>query len=154
MKLSQVKVLLPTLEKVSFVTENGIAVPEHFHVTEVGFVQKHFIDCGGTVREEKKVNFQLWTANDYEHRLSAAKLLQIIQLSEEKLGIEDAEVEVEYQDETIGKYALAFDGENFILKSTQTDCLAKGKCGIPQAKPKVKLSDLTTGSCTPGGGCC
>ncbi|MEI7863404.1 MAG: DUF6428 family protein, partial [Planctomycetota bacterium] len=25
-------------------------VPAHFHITEVGRVQKDFIDCGGTVR--------------------------------------------------------------------------------------------------------
>jgi len=33
--------------------ENGTMVPEHFHVTEVGVVTKHFIDCGGTVRNER-----------------------------------------------------------------------------------------------------
>jgi hypothetical protein len=25
-------------------------VPTHYHITEVGKVQKDFIDCGGTVR--------------------------------------------------------------------------------------------------------
>src|SRR5690554_233019 len=95
MKLSQVKALLPTIENVSFKLENGTFVPEHFHVTEVGMVTKNFIDCGGVIRTEKTVNFQLWNADDFEHRLKPKKLLNIIKLSEEKLGIEDAEIEVD-----------------------------------------------------------
>lgn len=143
MKLSQVKALLPTLENVAFKLENGTFVPEHFHVTEVGMVTKNFIDCGGKIRNEKSINFQLWNADDYEHRLKPTKLLNIIELSEKQLGIEDAEIEVEYQSDTIGKYALAFDGTNFILQSKTTNCLAQDKCGIPQDKQKIKLSELT-----------
>jgi hypothetical protein len=69
--------------------------------------------------------------------------LNIIELSEKQLGIENAEIEVEYQSDTIGKYALAFDGTNFILQSKTTNCLAQDKCGIPQEKQKTKLSELT-----------
>lgn len=157
MKLSQVKTLLPTLDNVAFRLENGTFVPEHFHVTEVGVVTKNFIDCGGKIRNETTVNFQLWNAEDYDHRLKPTKLLQIIELSEKQLGIVDAEIEVEYQSDTIGKYGLAFDGRNFILQSKTTACLAKDYCGIPPEKPKVKLSVLQTTqtSCgTPGSGCC
>ncbi|MGE4347940.1 MAG: DUF6428 family protein [Flavobacteriaceae bacterium] len=157
MKLSQVKALLPTLDNVAFQLENGTFVPEYFHVTEVGMVTKDFIDCGGVIRHEKTVNFQLWSANDYDHRLKPSKLLHIIELSEKQLGIEDAEIEVEYQSETIGKYGLAFDGTNFILQNKATTCLASDKCGIPEEKPKVKLSELQTSSsscCTPNSGCC
>jgi len=157
MKLSQVKALLPTLENVSFKLENGTFVPEHFHVTEVGMVTKNFIDCGGVIRSEKKVNFQLWNADDFEHRLKPTKLLNIIKLSEEKLGIEDAEIEVEYQSTTIGKYDLAFDGTNFILQNKTTACLAENACGIPSEKAKKNLTELSVKqdtSCTPGGGCC
>lgn len=157
MKLSQLKALLPTLDNVAFKLENGTFVPEHFHITEVGTVTKNFIDCGGTIRTEKTVNFQLWNANDFDHRLKPKKLLNIIELSEKQLGIEDAEIEVEYQSNTIGKYALAFDGTNFILQSKTTACLAQDQCGIPQEKSKTKLSELQTASascCTPSGGCC
>src|SRR5690606_6733642 len=139
----QVKALLPTLDNVEFKLENGTFVPEHFHITEVGMVTKHFIDCGGTIRTEKSINFQLWNANDLDHRLKPTKLLNIIELSEKTLGIEDAEIEVEYQSDTIGKYALAFDGTNFILQSKTTACLANDKCGIPQEKQKIKLPELT-----------
>jgi hypothetical protein len=60
MKLSKIKEILPTLEHVEFQLENGTFVPEHFHVTEVGQINKIFIDCGGVIRNEKVVNFQLW----------------------------------------------------------------------------------------------
>lgn len=152
MKLSEIKNILPTLDNVAFQLENGTSVPEHFHVTEVGMITKHFIDCGGTIRNEKVVNFQLWSANDYDHRLKPAKLLNIIKLSEQKLGIEDSlDVEVEYQAETIGKFGLDFSNDVFVLTSKQTDCLAKESCGIPAFElVQAKASSC----CTPGGGCC
>lgn len=149
MKLSEIKNILPNLDNVVFQLENGSFVPAHFHVTEVGMISKNFIDCGGVIRQEKVVNFQLWNANDFEHRLKPTKLLNIIKLSEEKLGIEDLEIEVEYQAETIGKYDLKFENNAFVLSNKQTDCLAKDSCGIPTAQLPIKKS-----GCTPGGGCC
>src|SRR5690606_25302985 len=154
MKLSNIKEILPTLDNVEFQLENGAFVPEHFHITEIGMVTKHFIDCGENIRNEKAVNFQLWNANDFEHRLKPTKLLNIIKLSEEKLGIEDAEIEVEYQSETIGKYDLDFNGNLFVLKNKQTACLANDACGIPAEKQKVKLSELNSACCTPNSDCC
>ena len=131
-------------------------VPGHFHVTEVGKVNKHFIDCGGTLREENVISFQLWNENDYDHRLHPEKLLHIIELSEKVLQLEDRDIEVEYQGETIGKFGLDFNGETFLLTSKQTACLAKEACGIPAMKPKKNLSELQTqdSSCAPGSGCC
>jgi hypothetical protein len=155
MKLSEIKKHLITAEVVSFELQNGNTVPEHFHVTEVGVVTKHFIDCGGTISNEKVANFQLWEANDFEHRLKPTKLLNIIKLSEEKLGMEDLEIEVEYQAETIGKYDLDFNGKNFVLVSKQTACLASDSCGIPKDKLKVNLAGVSTqNACKPGSGCC
>lgn len=156
MKLSEIKNTLKTVDTVNFELPNGSFVAESFHVTEVGVVTKNFIDCGGTVRNEKVANFQLWNANDFEHRLKPAKLLNIIALSEKVLGIEDLEVEVEYQSDTIGKYALEFNGTNFMLLSKQTNCLAKDNCGIPPEKLRVNLSDLKSQSscCTSSSGSC
>ncbi|MFF5380805.1 DUF6428 family protein [Pedobacter suwonensis] len=155
MKLSQIKTILETAEAVNFRLENGETVPEQFHVTEVGIITKDFIDCGGKVRHEKVANFQLWDADDYEHRLKAGKLLNIISLSEQILGMEDLEIEVEYQSATIGKYDLGFDGKNFVLIAKTTACLAMDKCRVPQEKQKVEMVNLANGSsCTPGGGCC
>ena len=154
MKLEEIKTHLKTLSTIAFELPDGTLVPSHFHVTEVGKVTKDFIDCGGTVRHESVVNFQLWQADDYDHRLHPEKLSKIIELSQKTLGIGDLEIEVEYQASTIGKYGLDFDGKNFKLTSKQTDCLAKDKCGIPQDKVKVDLGALTANACTPGGGCC
>ena len=155
MKLSQIKELLKSAEVVNFQLPNGTFVPEHFHVTEVGLVTKNFIDCGGIVRNETVVNFQLWDANDFEHRLKPKKLLDIIVLSEKVLGIKDYEIEVEYQDTTIGKYDLDFNGENFELINKQTKCLAQEKCGIPSDKLKVKIADnKNEPCCSPDGNCC
>ena len=156
MRISEIKEQLTNLENVTFMLPNGSFVPEHFHVTEVGLVTKNFIDCGGKVRNETVVNFQLWNANDFEHRLKPKKLLDIIALSEKILGIADFEIEVEYQAETIGKYDLGFEGTTFILMNKQTACLAQDQCGIPTEKEKVKLSEISsqTNTCVPGGGCC
>ena len=140
MKLSQVKAILKDVKTISFQLPDNSLVPSHFHITEVGEITKRFIDCGGTVRKETVVNFQLWNANDYDHRLHPEKLLKIIELSEKTLAIDDNEIEVEYQGTTIQKFGLDFDGNQFLLTTKQTDCLAKDACGIPAEKPKVRLS--------------
>ncbi|CAM1334142.1 DUF6428 family protein [Tenacibaculum aestuariivivum] len=154
MKLSEIKNHLTSLKTIAFKLPNGSLVPNHFHVTEVGRVTKNFIDCGGTVRNEEVANFQLWEADDYDHRLHPEKLMNIIELSEKLLHIADLEIEVEYQGATIGKYGLDFDGTHFLLTATLTDCLAKDKCGIPEKK-KVKLANIQEQTtCTPNSGCC
>ena len=155
MNLSQIKSQLDSLTEVNFLLPSGTTVPAHFHVTEVGQVTKKYIDCGGTLRNESMISFQLWEAEDYDHRLGAAKLLDIIRLAERVLELPDLEVEVEYQGDTIGRYGLDFVGSNFLLTARQTDCLAKDKCGIPTEKPKIRLSTVTGGGlCTPNSGCC
>jgi hypothetical protein len=157
MKLSELKNKLNGVGELNFELPGGFFVPRHFHITEVGQINKKFMDCGGTVRLEKIVNFQLWEAGDTDHRLTPGKLKDIIVLSEKVLGIEDAEIEVEYQGDTIGKYGLDFNGKNFLLTFKQTVCLASGSCGSTGAKQKIKLSELrTTGKtrCSPGSGCC
>jgi hypothetical protein len=155
MQLSAIKSQLEGLPQVNFILPNGSQVPAHFHVTEVGQVSKKYIDCGGTIREESKVTFQLWEDGDVDHRLAASKLINIIGLAERLLSIPDLEVEVEYQGDTIGRYGLDFNGTDFLLTATQTDCLAKDKCGIPMEKPKIRLSSIAQGPvCTPNSGCC
>ncbi len=156
MKLSQFRNHLDTVSQLNFVQPNGTFVPRHFHITEAGLTTKHFIDCGGTVRTDKTINFQVWVAQDTTHRLEPNKLQKIISLSEKLFGNEDLEIEVEYQTETIGRYGLDIDGENFLLTAKETDCLAKDNCGVPEAKQKLELAELQTekSCCTPGGGCC
>jgi len=154
MKLLELKNILKTLSEISFQFENGLHIPQHFHITEVGLITKDFIDCGGVIRNEKLISFQLWHANDFNHRLKAKNILEIISIAENSMIFEDLEIEVEYQNSTIGKYGLSFNGENFILKSKTTNCLAEDNCGIPNSKPKVSLSKLQDENCSPGSGCC
>lgn len=154
MKLSKLKELIKGIDFLQFKLWDGTLVPKHFHVTEIGAIDKQFIDCGGTIRREEKISFQLWYSDDKDHRLAPEKLVHIIELSENQLELRDAEIEVEYQGDTIGKFELSFDGEAFVLLPTQTDCLAKDNCGIPESKPKVALSELQSSCCDPNSGCC
>lgn len=145
------------MDTLTFRLPNGDLVPAHFHVTEVGIVSKNFIDCGGTIREEKVVNFQLWSSVDTDHRLPPSKLQSIIALSEKLLDMGDFEVEVEYQGpDTIAKYGLTTQNAHFVLSNKKTDCLAPDKCGIPTEKPRIKLRDLQMqgNQCDPNSGCC
>ena len=148
MKINDVKEKLNKLKSIKFLLPNGCSIPKHFHVTEVGIVTKNFIDCGGTIREDKIANFQLWTADDFDHRLAPQKLLDIINLSEKKFILDNLEIEVEYQSDTIGKFGLDFDGSNFLLTNKQTDCLDKDKCGIDESISK------NNSSCNPKTKCC
>ena len=153
MLLSAFKQSLIELDTLKFQLPNGQYVPSHFHITEVGNVKRNYIDCGGKLREENKINLQLWVASDTNHRLKPNDILEILQLAEKQLGYSNLELEVEYQQNTVGRYKLAFDGTVFQLINTQTACLALDQCGIPQEKPRVRLS--TTGvNCNPNSGCC
>lgn len=155
MTISEIKEALNNLDTIAFELPGGDLVPNHFHVTEVGKVSKDFIDCGGTRRQETVAAFQLWSADDYDHRLHPEKLVHIIELSQKVLGIENEEIEVEYQGETIGKYGLDFDGTNFKLVTKTTDCLAKDKCEVPVKENMVQLEQANgKNSCAPGSGCC
>lgn len=154
MNIKDFKNSLSELDELTFVLPNGSHVAPHFHLTEVGEITKSYVDCGGTVRREKTANFQLWTADDYDHRLKPLKVIEIIEMAEKELGLENLEIEVEHQSETIGKYGLEFEGERFILTTTQTDCLAKEKCGIPEVKPVNLIQVENPSSCSPGSGCC
>ncbi|MFK8044752.1 MAG: DUF6428 family protein [Crocinitomicaceae bacterium] len=157
MKLSTFKSLLSNKSTIGFTLPSGEEVPSHFHVTEVGQIDKRFIDCGGTLRNESVINFQLWEANDYDHRLAPDKLLNIINLAQNKLELGDFEIEVEYQGQTIQKFGIEEGTESFLLSSKQTDCLAMDSCGVPAEKIKISMAELNNSdgeTCTPGGGCC
>ena len=157
MKISEFKNILNTINTLQFSLENGNLIPKHFHITEVGEISKKYIDCGGSTRAQRCINFQLWFANDLEHRLSPQKIIDILDYSTSTLNLDDLEIEVEYQSNTIGKYGLSFDGTSFILLSKQTNCLDLEKCGISTPiKEKVSLSNLKTSppTCSPDSGCC
>ena len=156
MLLSEIKTFLASTETMPINLPDGTRVPAHFHVTEVGKVTKSFIDCGGTLREESVANFQLWSSFDYNHRLHPGKLVSIIELAEDKLGLGDMEIEVEYQGEdSIVKYGIEARNGELYLAGKETACLALEDCGLP-GKVAAKITSIanSSGCCTPGGGCC
>lgn len=158
MTLNDVKNKLQKMEQLRFSLPDNTVIPAHFHVTEVGVITRDFIDCGGVLRTENRINFQLWVSHDSDHRLGAAKLVSIIEKAETALKLENWEVEVEFQRDTIGKYGLAETENGFQMVNLQTACLAEDACGIPPVKPKLELKSISksnsTNCCTPGSGCC
>jgi hypothetical protein len=110
-------------------------VPFHYHITEVGRVQKDFIDCGGTVRSQASCLLQIWVANDTDHRLETTKLARIMEVAAPILGSDDLPVEVEYEEGRVSQYPLGAAevtpaGLLFSLGSRHTACLAPEKCGV------------------------
>lgn len=156
MKISAFEKALMEVNTIVILKPDGQPIPAHFHVTEVGLKTKKFMDCGGTLRTQNKISIQLWVAEDFDHRLTPIKLTQILHAFREDIYAEDAEVEIEYQQQTIGLFEMEFDGRYFNLHHTHTACLAPDQCKPDHQKSKVKLSELGQKSacCPPQSGCC
>ena len=110
-------------------------VPVHYHITEVGRVQKDFIDCGGTVRSTTTCLLQVWVADDVEHRLDTTKLAGIIDVAAPLLKSDDLPVEVEYEEGVLSQYPIGGmevtpSGLLFLLGTKHTACLAPEKCKV------------------------
>jgi hypothetical protein len=117
---------------------DGDFVPAHFHVTEVGRVQKDFIDCGGTTRSSTTCVLQVWVADDVDHRLESTKLAKIIQLGLPLLQSTDLPVEVEYESGVVSQFPLGQievtpAGLLLNLGTKHTACLAMDRCGVGAA---------------------
>ena len=126
---------------------DGEPIEAHFHVTEVGRVQKDFVDCGGTVRRLVTCLLQTWVGDDTDHRITAGKLLKAFEHAAPVLGSEDLPVELEYETCNVVQLTVASvvtEAERMVIQlgSKHTDCLAKELC-VPPAKGAVAT-----------GGCC
>jgi hypothetical protein len=111
------------------------SVPGHFHVTEVGRVQKDFVDCGGTVRSSTSCVLQVWVAKDVVHRLDTSKLAKIIQKGMELFKTTAIPLEVEYDNGVISQYPVQAveaspSGIVLHLGTKHTACLAPDRCGV------------------------
>jgi len=159
MKVSELLALLQAHAGSPFRMElpGGDHVPASFHVTEVGHVQRTFIDCGGTLRHTESCLLQVWLGTDVDHRLTSGKMVKILDIARERgvlpAGV-DLDVEVEYEGSVISQYPIAshtVDAGSVILhlSAKHTDCLAKEKCGQP-----VALSMASTAGACCGPGCC
>jgi hypothetical protein len=155
MKLHELKTLLRNESGKHFRLQlpNGSAVPVSFHVTEVGRVQKDFIDCGGTTRQNVTCQLQVWVGEDFNHRIETEKAVKILEKAKSLLPDDSVPVEIEYEDEVISQYIIEGHesrADSVVLKlaSKHTDCLAKELCGIPTPAGAEK----ETACCAPG--CC
>jgi len=128
-------------------------VPAHFHVTEIGRVQKDFIDCGGTPRSTTHCQLQLLVANDTDHRLAAGKLAKVFELSAAVLRGDDLPIVIEHEDcRTIAFPSESFEATSELitirLSLPHPACLAGDKCGLTPAEAGV------ASACSPASGCC
>ena len=151
MKISEFRNIIQSLKSIVFELPEGEKVPSHFHITEIGIIRKTYIDCGGNLRVDNLINMQLWYSNDVNHKIEPAKVLKIIERSDKLLKLQDEEIQIEYQQDTVCKFNLEFGGGNtFKLIKTFTDCLDKESCNIIE-KPTIKINQI---KCDPNSGCC
>ena len=121
--------------KMHWMLPDNSFVPAHYHITEVGRVQKDFIDCGGTVRSSTACVLQVWVANDVDHRLESSKLASIMDVAAPLLLSDELPVEVEYEEGVISQYPIGGmevtpSGLLFYLGTKHTACLAPEKCKV------------------------
>jgi hypothetical protein len=112
---------------------DGEPIEPHFHVSEVGRVQKDFVDCGGTVRQIVSCLLQTWVGEDLDHRITAGKLLKAFDHAAPVLRGEDLPVELEYETCNVVQLVVASikqEADRFVIQlgSKHTDCLAKELC--------------------------
>src|SRR5580692_10027975 len=91
---------------IRFILPTGSKVPPHAHVTEVARIDKKFIDCGGTQRTETTCRLQTWFQDDTDHRLTAGKLLAILDKSASFLETDELEVDVEHEAPFIARFPV------------------------------------------------
>ena len=140
MKLHEFKTLLEGNRDKAFRLQlpDASAVPISFHITEVALMHKTFIDCGGTLRENKSCQLQAWVGPDDDHRIASGKMADILALAAPFLSDEELPLEIEYEQSSISQFAVesALVGETavtFQLANKHTACLAPELCLMPSS---------------------
>ena len=128
---------------ITVIWPDGDPIEAHFHVTEIGRVQKDFVDCGGTVRRQLNCLLQTWVGEDTLHRLTAGNLLKAFAQAEQVLNGEDLPVELEYEACNVVQLVVVSiqrESDRYVLQlgSKHTDCLAKELCCPDSAKDGKK----------------
>jgi hypothetical protein len=159
MNLSELKSLLHEHAERHFRIQlpDGAAVPVSFHVTEVGRVQKTFLDCGGTLRESLTCQLQIWVGEDYDHRIETGKMASILDKAAAYLPDGTVPVEIEYEDRVISQYTIAgheitADAVVLQLAHKHTECLAPELCGLPSLNRLPAIGGKNP--CCGPAGCC
>lgn len=135
----------------------GDAIPQSFHVTEIGHVRKTFLDCGGTRRETETCQLQVWVGEDYNHRIETGKMASILERGKTVLPDDSVPVEIEYEDHVISQYTITGHviTDNAVilaLAHKHTECLAPELCGLPSINRLPALGGKTS-CCAPGQSC-
>jgi hypothetical protein len=133
MKLSEIKAALRShpLAYPRFTLPDGDQIPAHFHITEVGYVTKRFIDCGGMLHDRNHTCvLQTWLGDDVDHRLKAGTLAKILDLGAQVIPHDDLDVAIEYDCCVVSQYPISSaevvgDNIEFQLGQDGTDCLAR-----------------------------
>lgn len=132
---------------------DGSPVPLSFHVTEVGRVQKTFIDCGGVLRHLDTCQLQIWVGEDVDHRIEAQKAAAILEKAKAFIPDDNIPVEIEYEDQVISQYTIQgaeSDAESVVLRLAHkhTECLAPELCGVrPVSKYSLEPARRGPGKC-------
>jgi hypothetical protein len=159
MNLSELNAALAAAQpdrSVRIALPDGGRVPDHFHVTEVGHIQKDFIDCGGKRRATRTCLLQTWMASDRDdgHRLTVERFRKILAIAAPLLVDELLPVEVEYEDGFISQFPLervtqGVDGIWLHVGAKHTDCLARDACGVDDGGEGCGCGDpgRTTAAC-------
>src|SRR5437660_12191338 len=112
-----------------FVLPDGDYIPAHAHVTEVGYVVRNFIDCGGLTGMQEKVVLQTHVGTDADHRLRSDRFAKILHLGNRMFSDTDLDIDVEYDCCVVAQYPISearVEGEhlNLILQRGRTQCRA------------------------------
>ena len=123
---------------ITVIWPDGEPIEAHFHVTEVGRVQRDFVDCGGTVHRIVTCLLQTWVGDDADHRITGGKLLKAFVHAEPILRDEDLPVELEYDACNVVQLRVVSaieEADRLLIRlaKKQTDCLAKDVC-IPSSR--------------------
>ena len=132
-----------------FVLPDGDYIPAHAHVTEVGHVVRHFIDCGGLTGKQERAVLQTHVGNDTDHRLRSDGFAKILELGNRVIPSADLDVYVEYDCCVVAQYPIAEvrpDGEHLdlFLRRGRTQCRARER----------RESETAARCCAPSATCC
>ena len=59
MNIIEFKNELENAKELHFEMPDGSLIPSYFHITEVGKITKHFIDCGGSIHTDQFANYYI-----------------------------------------------------------------------------------------------
>ncbi len=149
MQLAKLKKSLSqnAFRNIRFILPTGSKIPPHAHVTEVARIDKKFIDCGGTQRTETLCRLQTWFQDDTDHRLTAGKLLAILDKSASFLETEKLEVDVEHEAPFVSHFPIEkIEVEDDVLVVhlgiKHTACLAEDRCLPPNLNKPYQFKPL------------